>query len=327
MTTHLTRIAVLAVAVESTPGTAAAPTLPTDAAIVVYEPNVTWDPTITPRDPVHSKLSKPGAIVGSRRGTVTFRTEIKGSGTAGTAPMLDVLLKGCGCSVANVVATSDIYTPDDVNFGVAAANPATVTMDFYQDKRRFRMVGCMGNPRITARSGEPGWLEFEFQGVSDPTDPLTNDDVASIAAITYESTKPPAFMGSTRGTFFATNPLLSTFELDFGNEVTVIPSANAVNGYSHARIVNRNPTGSFDSEMVENATFGNTAHGRWVNGTEGALSVILGATAGNIFTLAAAAMQITGVSPGDRDGIGVDTISFQINSALDSDAEFSLKFT
>src|SRR3972149_430376 len=44
---------------------------------------------------------------------ITFNTEIKGSGAAGTAPEIGVLFRGCGMDEAVVPATSVTYTPQD----------------------------------------------------------------------------------------------------------------------------------------------------------------------------------------------------------------------
>ncbi len=201
-------------------------------------------------------------------------------------------------------------------------------MDLYQHQRRFRMIGCMGNARMTARSGEPAFIEFEFSGVVDDTDPLTDDDTESLAAITYETTKPPAFMGASTVTFIGITPYTTQWELDFGNTVTVIPSANAAHGYDHARIVDRNPNGSLDVEAVEQGTYSNSTHGAWEAGTKGAMTIVIGATAGNICTLTTGSKtQITNVQPQDRDGIVVDQTSYEIKATPDSDSEFSIAFT
>lgn len=321
MTIHLSRIAVVAAALEATPGTATAPTLPADADIVAYDPAITVEPQVTPRNPVHSKLSKLGSSVGGRAARFTFRTELKGSGTAGTAPSFGALLQACGLKETVVAVTSVTYTPDD------ETTDKTVTIDFYQHNRRFRLVGCKGNFKIMAESGSHGMIEWEFRGKLDPTNPLTNDGTAALASITYESTKPPVFMGTNIATFFTVNPLLNRFEFDAGNVLTLVPSANDPTGYKRSHIVDRNPSGSLDPEMIENATFANTFIGRWLNATSGALSVVIGATAGNIITISAAANQIQQVSPGDREGIGVDQVQFQITGTLDADAEYSIAFT
>lgn len=321
MTLHLSRIGVIAVAIETTPGTALAPTLPGDATTLVYDPQVAPDPQVTPLNPVHSKLSKRGHVVGGRSIRFTFRTELRGSGTAGTAPTYSKLLQASGLKETLVAITSATYAPDDETLD------KTVTLDFYDHRRRFRIVGGKVNFKIHANAGEPGWIDFEVRGKMDPTDPLTDDGTDGLAAITYGTTKPPVFMGTNIASFFTQNPLLNSFELDAGNSITLVPSANDPTGFKRSHIVDRNPVGSFDSEKVENATFGSTLIGRWVTGTTGALSVALGATAGNIITIAAAVIQITQVTPGDREGIGTDQVQYAILGTPDSDAEYSIAFT
>ena len=321
MTIHLSRLAAIAVALESTPGTATAPTLPDDADIVVYEPTITIEPQITARNPVHSKLSKQAPSVGGRAARLTFRTELKGSGTAGTAPSFGPLLQAAGLKETVVAVTSVTYAPDDETID------KTVTVDYYQHQRRFRMVGCKVNFKISADSGSHGMVEWEIRGKLDPTNPLTDDGTADLAAITFESTKPPVFMGTNIASFFSINPLISHFELDAGNTLSLVPSANDATGYKRAHIVDRNPKGSLDPEAIENATFANVLIGKWLNATAGALTVAIGATAGNIITISASATNIEQDSPADREGIVVDQVQFMIAGALDADAEYSIAFT
>lgn len=321
MTLHLSRIGVVAVALETTPGTAVAPTLPADATILVYDPQIAPDPQVTPLNPVHSKLSKRGHVVGGRSIRFTFRSELRGSGTAGTAPTFGKLLQAAGLKETLVVSTSATYAPDDETLD------KTVTLDFYDHQRRFRLTGCKANFKIRANAGEPGWIDWEVRGKMDPTDPLTDDGTDGLAAITYGTTKPPVFMGTNIASFFSQNPLLNSFELDAGNSITLVPSANDPTGFKRSHIVDRNPVGSFDSEKVENATFASTLIGRWVTGATGALSVALGATAGNIITITAATIQITQVTPGDREGIGTDQVQYAVLGTPDNDAEYSIAFT
>ncbi len=115
-------MAVLAATRETTPGTVAAPTIPDDAVLLVYDPQVSWDVTMTQRNPVHTKLSKTDSIPGSMMARITFRCEVKGSGTAGTEPSIGVLLKACGLDETVVASTSVTYSPDDEGFNSAGTD-------------------------------------------------------------------------------------------------------------------------------------------------------------------------------------------------------------
>jgi hypothetical protein len=68
----------------------------TYANILLFEPKAVVNVAQHERNPLRSDIGALPSIPGSRLGNITFRTEVKGSGTPGTAPAWGVLLRACG---------------------------------------------------------------------------------------------------------------------------------------------------------------------------------------------------------------------------------------
>ena len=91
----LTRLRQVAFKAEGTEGTAETLTA-AEAKLLVYEPKVTPQVAKFERKPASSSLSLRPSLRGERSGTIPFRLEMRGSGTANTAPAWAPLLKSCG---------------------------------------------------------------------------------------------------------------------------------------------------------------------------------------------------------------------------------------
>jgi len=91
----LTQKAALLAKVETTSGTAISTSGTTDA-ILVSEPMWAIESDEVVRNFTRGDLSNYASIFTMRRATLTFKTEVRGSGTAVTAPDWAVLLRGCG---------------------------------------------------------------------------------------------------------------------------------------------------------------------------------------------------------------------------------------
>ncbi|MDD4873883.1 MAG: phage tail tube protein [Dehalococcoidales bacterium] len=85
----------LAAKIEVAEGTAEALTA-AEAKFLVYSPKVSHDIEMFTRDPVRSSFSGMGKVAGKRPAGLSFRLELRGSGTKTTDPAWITLLKGCG---------------------------------------------------------------------------------------------------------------------------------------------------------------------------------------------------------------------------------------
>ena len=101
--TLLKRISQIAVELESVEGTAET-LVDADATMLCYGPSYTASIGRFQRDPARSSLSKLDAVIGNQSASISWRTELKGSGSVGTAPAWADALIACGFQV-KVVAT------------------------------------------------------------------------------------------------------------------------------------------------------------------------------------------------------------------------------
>jgi len=315
MAEFLERRMILGSKVESAEGTANAP-LAADCNLLVED--VKFEPDIdqTDRNPISSTLSPYASIAGMRKARISFKVELKGSGTAGTAPAIGKLLKACGFSETVVAVTSVTYNPLSVGID-------SLTIDVYSvpasgNQIRERMVGARGTFKINAKSGQQVYLEFTFQGAY-----VATADAAGLTPSGLETTLPPAFL-STSFTMHTYAHKVSSFNIDLGNSLAPRQDITLSSGLLSYLITNRKPTFSFDPEKELVAT--HDYYGKMLANTEGALSVAVGATAGNICTITAPKAQYTKVTPGGRDGLGIFTVDGRFNRSSGND-ELVLAFT
>ena len=156
---------VLAGKAEVTEGTAIA-LAGADANNLIMEPKFDADVPMFKRKFLNNSLSPQGQIATTRGSAIAFKCEVKGSGAAGTAPAFGKYLKSCGFKEVVVAATSVTYSPES-----SLAVIPTMTIATYRDGLKKQTKGARGNVKYSAKSGEPGMLEFEFIGVDvDVTD-------------------------------------------------------------------------------------------------------------------------------------------------------------
>lgn len=276
--------------------------------------NISFKPEIEmhPRDNVSASLSNFSQVAGARKATMEFDVEIKGSGTAGTAPTLGKLLKACGFGETVSAGVSVTYAP-------ASTGISSMTLALYNDGVIYKMWGARGNCSLKLEKGKHAMLHFTFTGA----DFSVTDGAMLSSGVTYEATTPKPFLSATL-TVDSYAALLGSLEVNLNNEVTLRPDANALSGHKSAVITGRKPTGSFPPEMVLVASY--DFFGKWRSGNEGALTLALTGTAGNICTITAPKLQYTGVSPSDNGGIRSLGVDFALNRSSGDD-ELSIAFT
>lgn len=104
--------------------------------------------------PTMSKLQK--VFAGSLK-KISFECEVKGSGTAGSAPEIGHLLRACGLSETIVGGTSVTYAPISTAFESA-------TIYYYQDGMLRKLHGCRGTVTLKAEVGGKMMASFEITG-------------------------------------------------------------------------------------------------------------------------------------------------------------------
>ncbi len=277
------------------------------AKLLVYEPKFEIDPAEFKRDPSKASLSNAASTFGIKIARLTFKVELKGSGTNTTAPSWGVLLRACGFG-ESIGASSVTYTP-------ASTSIASLTMALYADGVIKKMQGARGTVKMVHKTGEPIMLEFEFLGV------LTSVyDGALLESVEYEDTIPPKFMNASLllHTYAA---ILSALEFDIGNTLAIREDSNSSGGMISAVITKREPKGSCDPEMVTIGT--HDFFGIWDAETLAAFTETIGSVAGNKFVITAPKVQYAKIDDGDRDGIATAGLTFNLVRSSGDD-EFSI---
>ena len=300
----------LAAKAEETEGTAIA--LAGANALLVQNPQFKPNTPPNTRENVTASLSRFASVPGARYATMEFDVELKGSGSAGTAPALGTLLKACGFGESVVESTSVTYTP-------ASSGISSLTMAMYMDGIIKSIWGARGTVSLKIETGKYGLFHFVFTGA----DFSVETGAMLSSGVSYEATLPPAFLDASF-TVDSYAALVGSLEFNMNNTVALRQDANAESGYLSAVITKREPSLSIDPEMVTVAVY--DFYGELRSGTVGALTLTLGASAGNICTITAPKVQYTGITPGDRDGVRSLGIDCQLNRNAGDD-ELSLAFT
>lgn len=278
------------------------------AANVKFTPNV----AINDRNNMTTSLSKWAGIPGLTSARLEFDVELKGSGTAGTAPALGKLLKACGFGETVQSGTSVTYKP-------ASTSIASITLAAYQDGVIKKIWGARGNVSLKLEAGGIGWLHFDFVGANFSV----TDGSMFTTGVTYEATKPVAFL-SANFSIDSYQALIGSLEINMNNEVSLRKDVNSESGYKSAVIVGRRPVMTIDPEQVTVATY--DFYTKLRSGSEGSLTLTLSGGAGNTCTITAPKVQYTGISDDVRDGMRVFGITCQLNRSSGDD-EIQIVFT
>jgi hypothetical protein len=268
-------------------------------------------PLISERNAQRATMDPMAHAVGGVYGELSFRTEIKHSGTAATpyAPLGAALI---GCGMTETASTTVVYAlasaPASANYQGAGKS---ATIEVYMDGLKGVMTASRGNCKLRVPAGEVAYYEFTFLGL------YTTLADASIPTTTYLTQAPKAVI-SAAFTQHTHASIIKTLEIDFGNTLAMRPSVNTATAYAGCIITGRALTGTMDPEGVLVAT--HDFWGKLMSGAEAALTIAVGTTAGNITTITAPKLQYTGVTPGDRDGVRTFEVGFKLNMSAGDDA-------
>jgi len=312
----LLRKAQVAVKLESTEGTAET-LAAADADMFVYDPSFSPDIQKTPRNPLRATLSPAPHFIGRKQASISFKTELAGSGSAGTAPKFGDALKACGLSETVAASTSVTYAPDS---DLTEGDGTSATVAIYIDGKRYMIYGARGDYELGFVAGEPAFITFTFTGIYGGV-----TDTALLSSISYSSVVPKVFLGATL-TKGGASLVAENVTLAMNNTVAMRPDVTQATGFKAAAITAREPGGNFDPEETLVAT--RDDWGQFAAGTATAFQLVHGSTAGNILTIDAPELIIDNIGHGDREGILTNGIDFKLttDSAAGED-EMTLVFT
>ena len=277
---------ILLAKVETTYGTDAAPTGTADA-VLARSLEVAVEAELLDRELVRPTLGDLPALSAMRRATLECEVELAGSGAAGTAPAWGKLLRGCGLAETVTAGVKVQYDP-------ASSNHDSLTLYWYADGLVHKLLGARGTVSLTLEAGQIPAMRFRFTGLyQDPSDEAL--PAADVSA--WKTPKVPSKAETPTFSLHGVTAIARSIAVDLANQVTF----RDMIGASDVNIVDRSVTGNAVIEAVPAAT--KNWHAAAAAGTLGALSVVHGATAGQIVELSASAVQIRDVRYEEQDGI------------------------
>lgn len=292
--------------------------MPDAAADAILVENPAWSNAglrMNERTPVKATMGKAQSYYGGHLRSVTFDVELKGSGTAGTAPEMGPLLQACG-----MLETVDVSVPGSefVAYAPISSNHKSLTIYYYQDGLLRKMTGCRGNVSFNLETGMVGKASFTFTG----HDGGTSD--TALVSPTYDSTVAPGLV-SVPFSFGSYPAAVSKLSFDMSNQVQTPSVISAPDGFGDVVITSRDVNGSFDPEATLKAT--QDWETMLMDGTQSALDTgLIGDTAGNRYQVQMPAAYMRDMSPGDKSGVRVYEVPFgAVENA--GDDEVSITFS
>lgn len=265
---------------------------PTGAANAILAGNVSLTPfeadQVTRNNAQPYLGARPRLHVG-KRVRLQFEVELAGSGAAGTAPAFAPLLLACGMDETIVASTSVTYGP------ISAAEPS-VTIWFYQDGQRHKLLGARGTWSLRLAANDYPRLVFDYLGIYDApaasADP-TPDYSAFVAPLEANTTNTPTFSLHSYSA-----GVLHSLELAYGAAL----NHRDLVGDTSVEITDREVTGGMvmDAPALGTKDFFAIA----AADTLGEFQLVHGTSAGNICTIndAGANVQVMNPRYGDANG-------------------------
>jgi len=307
----LSRKRLILVKTESTYGTDSVPT-GTDALLVRNLDITPISGDVVSRDLIRPYLGNFDQLIAQNSVAINFEVELAGSGTAGTAPKYDAILKACGLAATIVASTSVTYAPVSASFSSA-------TIYFNVDGVLHRLTGCRGSMNMSCAVGAIPTLAFNLTGVyNSPTD-------TAAPAATYSAQATPLVFreGNTSAfSFFSYSGILQSVDFNLANDLVY---RELVGGTKETLITDRKPAGTVMIEAPTIATkdFFTTALGT----STGNLTFLHGTTAGNRVTFLASQVDVLNPTYQDQDSIMMLSVPYVAIPTTAGNNEFSLAFT
>jgi len=315
----LTQLQHVAVKLEGTEGT---DSVPADADVVAPAFDIGWTPTpnFPERNVQQASFSRLPRVSGEISAQISFMVELKGSGAAGTAPtQLSSVLRSCGLGETIVGGVSVTYAPASTALSSATVEIREASTVAATVKSK-KIVGARGTFIIAAVKGNVVLVQCTYTGrYVEPTEttPFATPTPGSF---------PESFLGAAFSFHGVGTLLVQNVSIDMANNIVLRNDANQATGNFSAAYTGRTPTASIDPEQELIATI--NFFNKLTTNSEGAMSYVLGSTAGNITTVTAPKVQIIGISEADRDTLRTEAIELALNqSATAGDDEISIAFT
>ena len=230
---------------------------------------------------------------------ITFKTELKASGTAGTVSRYDPLFRACNMTVSGT--STKIYTPN------STMDAESCTIYFYRGGVLHKLIGCRGTFSMSLVAGEIAVINWEFTG-------LYADNAADIAtpSPTFEAIA-PVIVQSLGLTYNSVSVVIKELMLDIGNSINARKDCNAANnGVSQYVVTGREAKGSMKIEALALSAL--NPWDIWDNTTAANIALDITATAGYDFSMAVTGVVLNEIPKyGDENNILTWDLGFSIN--------------
>jgi len=252
-------------------------------------------------------LSNLPSILGEQLVEVSFKVEMKGSGSAGTAPRHGVLLKAC--SMSETVVTGGSPT---VTYLPNSTNQSSCTIWVYVGGRVHKVTGCRGTFKLICEAGKFMLYEFTFTGYRSaaPT-------VAALPTPTFDTTtaicKNGTFSYNSKTTLIG-----KMLDIDMANTVSKVPSLSDANAIYSFEVTARKPVASFSSLTQVETSY--SFRGDLLTTTR-ALSYVVG----SVLTISVPVFNVTNVNYEDGEGVLFDKVDGECAQSSGND-EVSLQY-
>jgi hypothetical protein len=186
-------------------------------------------------------------------------------------------------------------------------------MTMWRDGKKISGKGMRGTLRFEHTHGDKVMITCTFRGVfqAEVDEALPSQTFSQIRPVPWINTA-ARIQDDTLG-MDETNQdfILNTITLDQGNEVVVRENTNTPGGYQTARIVDRDPSISFNPDEVLDATFPFVDNFR--NGKIMQIEWLVGSVAGNQWLFRGPGLVCNALSDGERDTVDIYDITAQLS--------------
>lgn len=295
--------------IETTYGEDAAPT---GAANAILATNVNLEPLLgedVSRDLVLPYMGHQGVIHVANYARLSFDVEVAGSGTAGTAPAVGPCLRASGLAEVVTALTDVQYSPISSAFEAA-------TLWFNGDGVKHALLGSRGNVSLNVASRQIPRFSFTFTGLLGT---ISDEGLPTTVLTAWKKPVPVNKANTTLSLHGLATAGVESFTMDLGNQIEPRMLIN----HESIQQVDRQTTGSVVLEAVllaqKNWYAIAQAH------TVGILDIGHGVTAGNIFEVDAAGVQIGRPTYGESQRILNNTLPLLFTPPT-ANAEFKWTF-
>ena len=307
----LNRKRLIAAKIESTVGTDSVPT-GTDALLVRNLDITPLSGDVVSRDLVRPYFGNFDQLIAKTSVAISFEVELAGSGTAGTAPKYDAVLKACGMSGTVSAGVSVTYAP-------VSSSLSSCTIYYNVDGILHKLTGCRGDMSMSCAVGVIPVLKFSMTGIYNaPTDTaaLTPTYAAQATPLVFRQGNTSAF------SLFSYSGVLQSLEFNLSNEIVY---RELIGGTKEVLLTDRKPAGSVMIEMPTIAAKDYFAASLLT--ATGNLTFLHGTTAGNKVTFTAPYVDVTNPAYGEQDSAVMLNIPYVATPSSAGNDEFTLAYT